>query len=361
MIREPSVGVEAEEIRRADSAVGACDVLRLVVDIGKRADHAVARRRLHVLERVVGIGDRVVAGDRDAAHAVARRDRARRARSCRSPPDIRAVVADEHHDEAVLARATIRAYAGCRRSRQIERCGFPARLSRRRRRCGHGRLLWRRSAISAWHNRSSFLVPATSQQMSVPRFHCDRAARRRDVGPRDRASASAAARHARGLRLRAGDAIVVVHRARRRISRTHHADRQARRGRADRSLRSGRARIARDMTLVQSLIAADMMDLVVRKAVELGAAAHRAGDRGAQPANPRSSARKADRALAADRRRRVRAMRAQSHSFRGGDRAAGDMARRVGRSRTAMPSGSARRRLATRSRRSRAHGSPARY
>ncbi len=70
------------------------------------------------------------------------------------------------------------------------------------------------------------------------------------------------------------------------------------------------------VTLVQSLIAADMMDWVVRKAVELGVAAIVPLQSARSQAHAGRARGAARGALAAGRHRRVRAMRAQPRSGR---------------------------------------------
>ena len=88
------------------------------------------RERLHVVERVFRVRRRIVAHDRDAADAE-RRELVGvaddlRARSAR---DVRAMVADEHDEQAVRAARACRAYGGVRRCR-ADRTAPPASRAR---------------------------------------------------------------------------------------------------------------------------------------------------------------------------------------------------------------------------------------
>src|SRR5262249_45778499 len=63
------LGVEAEEVRRADGAVRLGYRLRLVPEVGEGETHAL-RQRAHVVKGVLGVVRRIVAADRHRPDAV---------------------------------------------------------------------------------------------------------------------------------------------------------------------------------------------------------------------------------------------------------------------------------------------------
>src|SRR2546423_1586866 len=102
--------IEAEKLRRAHRAVGARRFLRLVDDVRKRK--ALRRREsLHVVERILGIVGRIVRRDRDRADAERRELAALAHHPVDHRLDVRAVVADEHHQQALVAARGDRAVA----------------------------------------------------------------------------------------------------------------------------------------------------------------------------------------------------------------------------------------------------------
>jgi 16S rRNA (uracil1498-N3)-methyltransferase len=109
--------------------------------------------------------------------------------------------------------------------------------------------------------------------MSAPRFFCDVPLMPQDVG-RDIDFPPTAARHAaQALRLRVGDRIALfTGRGGEFAAVVSRIDKRSVAARVERFDPIEREAV-NAVTLVQSVIAADMMDLVVRKAVELGAAA----------------------------------------------------------------------------------------
>src|SRR4029078_12833033 len=93
--------VEAEEVRRADGVVSAGNVLAVVIEIGK-VEAALTCEAFHVVEGIVRIVDGIVGGDGDRIHA-------KTFQPADIPPDairhrlhIGTVIADEHHQRAVL-------------------------------------------------------------------------------------------------------------------------------------------------------------------------------------------------------------------------------------------------------------------
>jgi hypothetical protein len=129
-VSERQVAVETEEFRRAHRVVGAGDLLRFVDDVRKR--EAVLRgERLHVVERILRIRRRVVAHDRDAADAECGEFIGVAHELAGDGAHVRAVVADEHDEQAVRsARAVLRVTAAVD-ARQVEACGGPSECYRR--------------------------------------------------------------------------------------------------------------------------------------------------------------------------------------------------------------------------------------
>ena len=139
--------VEAEEVRRADGAVGARDILRLVEQIGER-EALLARHRDHVVETVLRIGLGIVRSDGDDSDA----DRREVAGVAHEKPvnglHIRTVVADERNDRTAFAAQIGEAVGlavdpgegeGRRRPPEIaDRLGFGHRSSFLVRRIGSG-------------------------------------------------------------------------------------------------------------------------------------------------------------------------------------------------------------------------------
>jgi hypothetical protein len=94
--------VEAEEVWSADGSINPSDVLALIMEVGKR-ECVVPRKLAHVLKGILRISHRVVGADGKTCHA----ERLEIASVPNSAIDdglhIRTVIADEHHQRAMLA------------------------------------------------------------------------------------------------------------------------------------------------------------------------------------------------------------------------------------------------------------------
>ncbi len=101
-ILQLQIGVEAEKIGRADCAVGLGHGLRFVMQVGKT--EAVLRgEQLHIVEGVFGIGAHVVAVDGHRMHAQGAQLPGIAHHAVGHGLHIRAVIADEHHQQSLGA------------------------------------------------------------------------------------------------------------------------------------------------------------------------------------------------------------------------------------------------------------------
>src|SRR6516165_1583472 len=94
--------VEAEEVRRAHRVIRACHVLALVIEIRER-EAVRLREVLHVVEGVLRVVNSIVRGDGDGVDAVSLELRCVAHDAIDHRLHVRAVIADEHHQRAVLA------------------------------------------------------------------------------------------------------------------------------------------------------------------------------------------------------------------------------------------------------------------
>jgi len=134
---QAQVGVEAEEIGRAYRAVGSCHLLRGVEQVGE-GESLLFRPAAHVIEGILRVIHRVIGHDRNAADAVF----LQLARIADDPVDhrldVRAVVADEHHQQPTFAFHVVQRVSFAIHAFEREGAGAPADGCLRGFKGGHG-------------------------------------------------------------------------------------------------------------------------------------------------------------------------------------------------------------------------------
>src|SRR5574340_1108614 len=257
-ILQREIAIEAEKVGRAHRTVSRRYLLRLVDHIGEGKTEFV-RHLLHVVEGILGVFGGIIRHDGDGVNAVVAPQFGEIAHQPRADGfHIRAVVADEHHQEAVRPhrvrqRPPLAVDAG-----QTELWGFPAKIAYRGGEGNHDAL--RRISRQPRHN----------TKMSAPRFYLDQ-----PLAPGARFSLPPGpARHAaRALRLAVDDTVTLFNgqggEYSARIERIHK-DEVA-------GSVTGVAAIEREsrlrVLLAQGISSGERMDYTLQKAVELGVTA----------------------------------------------------------------------------------------
>jgi len=97
-VAELAIGVEDVEVRRAECAVGECDLLRLIAEVGE-AEILFLRPLDHVLERIAGVPFGFVGVDSGHGHVFGRIIGEEFVHAVFAADDERAVIAGEDDDE----------------------------------------------------------------------------------------------------------------------------------------------------------------------------------------------------------------------------------------------------------------------
>lgn len=246
-------GVVPKKIRSADGPIGACDGLRFVIQIRKRKIEFCSPAA-HLFGRVIGIGCDIVTHNGHGADTILGQLPAVADQTMDDGLDIRTMVADEHHQQAVGTTATGQCMLFARRVRQVEIDGGKAEIAR----------WWAERNHDSPPQKGIYTIIAP---MNLPRFYC-----REALSPGAHIELpEPVARHAvRVLRLPPGAPMTLFDgRGGEYIAHIERIERD----RVWAELAAWRD-VEREsplaVTLIQALQAGDKMDFTIQKAVELG-------------------------------------------------------------------------------------------